>query len=153
MTRRFTCVLFHRPNRAEGRRLRLISCPRPCAPSPLQLSPVSFERQAEQLLGLGEHEEALAMAALIPAALIPADQVNADALAASWPTWSLPACSDRHPGAPAMQADARRRLEDRIHLAYGQQLFRWGLQGGRHWHSAAGCALPVARRGRQHRHG
>ena len=32
---------------------------------PLQLRPVSFVRQADQLLGLGEHEEALALAALI----------------------------------------------------------------------------------------
>ncbi|KAI3425935.1 hypothetical protein D9Q98_007907 [Chlorella vulgaris] len=57
-----------------------------------QLRPVCFVRQSQQLLQLGEHEEALAMAALIP----------------------------------PQQAQRRRRLEDRIHLAYGRLLFRSG---------------------------
>ncbi|KAL4430543.1 hypothetical protein ABPG77_005783 [Micractinium sp. CCAP 211/92] len=56
----------------------------------MQLRPVSFVRQAEQLLQLGEHEEALAMAAL------------------------------------AEQSARRRHLEDRVHLAFGQRLFREG---------------------------
>ncbi|KAL4436979.1 hypothetical protein ABPG75_004118 [Micractinium tetrahymenae] len=58
----------------------------------VQLRPVSFVRQAAQLLQLGEHEEALAMAAL----------------------------------APPEQAAERRQLEDLIHLAFGQRLFREG---------------------------
>ncbi|KAL4858204.1 Vacuolar sorting protein 39 [Chlorella vulgaris] len=56
------------------------------------LRPVCFVRQSQQLLQLGEHEEALAMAALIP----------------------------------PQQAQRRRRLEDRIHLAYGRLLFQRG---------------------------
>ena len=48
-------------NRANRPHLHLLP-----SPSPLQLRPVPFTQQAQQALELGEHEEALALAALVP---------------------------------------------------------------------------------------
>lgn len=58
----------------------------------LALVPAPAGEQAEALLALGEHEEALAMCRLMP----------------------------------KKQAEQRRRIEDRVHLAYGQRLFAEG---------------------------
>lgn len=89
------------PGGATASNSQLVAAPSPAADGSLliaslgsgavaQLRPVSFVRQGAQLLALGEHEEALALAAL----------------------------------APAPEAQERRRLEDAVHLSYGQLLFR-----------------------------